>query len=41
MVYMRQGGANRGKWRVLDRKGGEWCAFMFGALKVVAPSRVD
>jgi hypothetical protein len=24
-----------------DGKGGEWCVFMFGALKMVAPTSVD
>jgi hypothetical protein len=34
---MRPGGAIRGKWRILDGKGGEWCVFIFGAPKVIAP----
>jgi hypothetical protein len=34
---LRQGGATRGKWRIPDEKGGEWCVFMFGAPKVVDP----
>jgi hypothetical protein len=33
--------ATRGKWRIPDGKGGEWCVFMFGAPKVVAPACVD
>jgi hypothetical protein len=37
----RPGGATRGKWRMPDGKGGEWCVFMFRAPKVVAPARVD
>jgi hypothetical protein len=38
---MRPGGATRGKWRIPDVKVGEWSVFMFGALKVVAPTCVD
>jgi hypothetical protein len=40
-MKLRQGGATREKWRIPDGKGGEWCVFMFEALKVVAPARVD
>jgi hypothetical protein len=40
-MKLRQGGATRGKWRIPDGKGGEWCVFMFRAPKVVAPARVD
>jgi hypothetical protein len=32
------GRATWGKWRIADGKGREWNVFMFGALKVVAPS---
>jgi hypothetical protein len=28
-------------WRIPDGKGSEWCVFMFGARKVLAPSYVD
>jgi hypothetical protein len=38
-MKMRLGKATRGKWRILDGKGGEWCVFMFRALKVVAPPK--
>jgi hypothetical protein len=38
---LRPGEATRGKWRILDEKGGEWCVFMFEAPKVVAPACVD
>jgi hypothetical protein len=38
---MTPGGAIRGKWRILDGKGGEWCVFIFGAPKVIAPACVD
>jgi hypothetical protein len=31
-MKLRQGGTTRGKWRILDVMGGEWNAFMFGAL---------
>jgi hypothetical protein len=37
-LKLRPGGATRRKWRILDGKGGEWCVFMFEALKVVAPA---
>jgi hypothetical protein len=40
-MNMRQGGAISEKWRIPAGKGGEWCVFMFRALKVVAPTRVD
>jgi hypothetical protein len=35
-MNLRQGGAIRGKWRIADGKSGDWCVFMFRALKVVA-----
>jgi hypothetical protein len=38
---MRPSGATRGKWRILDGKVSEWYVFMFGALKLVAPTCVD
>jgi hypothetical protein len=34
---MRSSRATRAMWRILDGKGREWTAFMFGAPKVVAP----
>jgi hypothetical protein len=37
-LYLRSGGATRGKWRIPDGKGREWNVFMFEAPKVVAPS---
>jgi hypothetical protein len=37
---MRPGGATREMWRIPDENGGEWCVFMFGASKVVAPACV-
>jgi hypothetical protein len=40
-MKLRQGEAVRGKWRILDGKGSEWYVFMFKALKVVAPVRVN
>jgi hypothetical protein len=36
-MKLRQDRAIRGKWRIPDGKGGEWCVFIFKALKVVAP----
>jgi hypothetical protein len=35
-IKLKPGGATRGKWRILDGKGGEWIVFMFKAPKVVA-----
>jgi hypothetical protein len=40
-MKLRLGGATRGKWRIPDGNGGEWCVFMLGAPKVVAPARVN
>jgi hypothetical protein len=40
-LKLRSGGATRGKWRILDGKGGEWCVFMFEDPKVVASARVN
>jgi hypothetical protein len=36
-MKLRPGKATRGKWRILDGKGGEWCVFMFRDLKLVGP----
>jgi hypothetical protein len=38
---LRPGRATRGKWRIPDGKHSEWCVFMFGARKVVAPAYVN
>jgi hypothetical protein len=35
-LKLKPGRATRGKWRIPDGKSGEWCVFMFEALKVVA-----
>jgi hypothetical protein len=40
-MKLRQGEAVRGKWTIPDGKGSEWYVFMFRALKVVAPARVN
>jgi hypothetical protein len=36
-LKLRLDKATREKWRISDGKCGEWCVFMFRALKVVAP----
>jgi hypothetical protein len=38
---LRSDGAMRKKWRILDGKDGEWCVFIFGAPKLVAPTLVN
>jgi hypothetical protein len=35
-MKLRQCGAIRGKRRILNQKGGEWCVFIFEAPKVLA-----
>jgi hypothetical protein len=39
--YSRPGGAIRGKWRILDRKGESVMVHKFGALRIVAPACVN
>jgi hypothetical protein len=38
---LRLGGATRRKWRLPDGRVSEWAVFMFGVLKVVAPTYVN
>jgi hypothetical protein len=41
LEYLRSGGAIRGKWRILDRKGESVMVHKFKALRMVAPACVD